>query len=94
MTAGWVVNIETSLMRELCRACRYVNGRWVEPSPLMLKGVVFFFRVGLLCLSDEKRVVGVMEEGLEGVSDNWLIGISNIYIYIYIYMIHFTIIYH
>ena len=38
-----------------------------------------FVRVGLIWLSEEKGVVGVEEEGLEGVSDNRLISIAKVY---------------
>ena len=41
MAVGWVVRVETSLVRELCRAYRCVKERCIEPSPLMLKSVGF-----------------------------------------------------
>ena len=73
-----MVGVETTLVRELYRACRCVKGKGGTITA-DVEGCRVFVCVGLLRLSVENRCVGVVEKGLEGVGDNWLIGIAKMY---------------
>ena len=42
-----------SLVRELCRGCRWVKGIWAGPSPMMLNGDGFIFVSG--CSANPRR---------------------------------------